>query len=199
MAGFLARTRQDPRAATAFRLAAAWGPGQTVAGRDALGHAVTVASILGCYIPDAPPQVVAACLLHGIPRWPMADEDVYRFVEAQCGVEARLLLAALRDEQAVLAVPSDRAVEGHLRLLRAMPWLVHVTLAVKIVVLQYAIGRPARGRDTDAGCAPFTSSQVPYLRGLHDLAAEFGLQTMSADYLRLLKQCLPVTTAAASR
>lgn len=191
MAGFLARTRQDPRAETAFRLATEWGPGQTVDGLDALGHAVNVANTLGRYVPDAPPQVVAACLLHAIPRWPMADE----VVESQCGVEARLLLEALRDEQAVLAVP-DRAVEGHLRLLRTMPWLARVTVAFKIVELQYTSGRAA-----ESAWRPFAflGDQVPYLRQLHDLAAGVVPQTMSDAYLRLLEQCSPVTTAAASR
>lgn len=195
MAGFLARTRQDPRAETAFRLATEWGPGQTIDGLDALGHAVNVANTLGRYVPDTPPQVVAACLLHAIPRWPMADEDVHELVEAQCGVEAWLLLEALRDEQAVLAVPS-RAVEGHLRLLRTMPWLAHVTVAFKIVELQYTSGRPAA-----SALRPFASlgDQVPYLRQLHDLAAGVVPQTMSGAYLRILEQCSPVTTAAASR
>lgn len=196
MAGFLARTRQDPRAETAFRLATEWGRVQAIDGLDALGHAVNVANTVGRYAPDAPPQVVAACLLHAIPRWPMSDEAVHELVESQCGVEARLLLEALRDEQAVLAVPSDRAVEGHLRLLRTMPWLAHVTVAFKIVELQYTSGRAA-----ESAWRPFASlgDQVPYLRQLHDLAAGVVPQTMSGAYLRLLEQCLPVTTAAASR
>ncbi|MGW1041022.1 hypothetical protein [Streptomyces sp. NPDC002547] len=201
MAGFLARTRQDPRAETAFRLATAWSSGQAINGLDALGHAVNVANTLGRYTPDAPPQVVAACLLNAIPRWPTADEDVYELVEAQCGVEARVLLEALRDEQAVLAKPSDLAVEGHLRLLRTMPWLAHATLVFKIVALQYTSGHAARGRDAEAAWRPFTSqgNQAPYLRQLHDLAAEVVPQTMSVAYMRLLEQCLPMTTAAASR
>ncbi|WP_086810044.1 hypothetical protein [Streptomyces reticuliscabiei] len=201
MAGFLARTRQDPRAETAFRLATAWSSGQAIDGLDALGHAVNVANTLGRYTPDAPPQVVAACLLHAIPLWPMTSDDVHEVVEAQCGVEARVLLEALRDEHAVLAKPSDLAVEGQLRLLRTMPWLVHAILAFKIVTLQYTSGRAARGCDAEAAWRPFPfhDNHVPYLRQLHDLAAGVVPQNMSGAYIRLLEHCLPVTTATASR
>ncbi|MDH6522362.1 hypothetical protein [Streptomyces sp. SAI-090] len=198
MAGFLARTRHDPRAETAFRLAAAWGSSQAINGLGSLGHAVNVANTLGRHTPDAPPQVVAACLLHAIPRWPMTDEDVHELVEAQCGVEARLLLEALRAEQTVLAKPSDLAVDGHLRLLRTMPWLAHATLAFKIVTFQYTSGRTAHGCQSIAAWRPL-DNQVSYLRQLHDLAVEVVPQTMSGAYLGLLEQCLPVITATASR
>jgi hypothetical protein len=173
-----------------------WGPGQAVGGVHALSRAVNVVNTLGRYTPDAPPQVVAACLLHAIPKWPMDNEAAHELVEAQCGVEARLLLEALRAEQAVLAAPSDHAVEGHLRLLRTMPWLAHVTFAFKIVTLQYTCGR-----DAEVAWGPITSlgDQAPYLRRLHELPAGIVPQSMSRAYLRLLEQCLPVTTAASSR
>lgn len=201
MTGFLARSRTDPRANTAFHLAAVWGPGQSVHGFDAVGHAVIVTNLLGRYAPDAPPQVVAACLLHAIPRWPMADEAVHKFVEAHCGVEARLLLAALRAEQAVLAMPTADAVEGHLRLMRRMPWLAHVTLSFKIVTLQYATAHAVRRPDIQATGRPgiYLDEQLPYLRQLHALAADVVPQIMTADYVRLLDQYLPMPTAAASR
>jgi hypothetical protein len=199
--GFLARSRTDPRANTAFHLAAVWGSGQSVHGFDALGHAVIVTNTLGQYAPDAPPQVVAACLLHAIPRWPMANESVYKFVEAHCGVEARLLLEALRAEQAVLARPTADAVRGHSRLLRTMPWLAHVTLTFKIVTLQYATARTARrpGIQATGGPGIYLAEQMPYLRQIHALAAEVVPPIMTADYVRLLDQYLPMPTAAASR
>ncbi|MEU0341885.1 hypothetical protein ABZ092_23745 [Streptomyces bobili] len=201
MAGYLARTRQDPRAETAFHLAAEWSPGQTTDGVDALSHAVNVANTLGRYTPDAPPQVVAACLLHAVPQWPMADEAVHELVEARCGVEARLLLEALRAERAVLTDPSGRAVEGHLRLLRTMPWLTHATLTFKIVTFRYLTGRTVPRRDDEPAGGPFSSpdSQVPYLRQLHALAVAVVPQMMGDAYARLLDQCPPVTTAALSR
>ena len=201
MAGFIARSRQDPRAESAFRLAAVWGSGQAIDGVHALSHAVNVANALGRYTPDAPPQVVAACLLHAIPEWPMANEAAHELVEAQCGVEARLLLEALRAEQTILAELSDGGIEGHLRLLRTMPWLAHATLAFKIVALQYVSERAARGCDAEAAWRPFTfpSNQLPYLRQLHDLAAGVMSQTMSGAYIHLLEQRLPVTVATASR
>lgn len=204
MVGFLARTLRDPRADNALRLATAWGAGQTIDGLDALRHAIAVAHILGWHTPDAPPQVVAACLLHAIPQWPMASEDVHALVEAHCGVEARMLLTALRDEQAVLAAPSDRAVEARVRLLRTMPWLATSTLAFKITALQRARGRAASGRDAEAALRQGPSQDLHplYLRQLQELTAAVVPKRMSSTYshlLDLLDQCVPATTAAASR
>jgi hypothetical protein len=199
--GFMTHSRMDPRADAALRLATAWGPGQTVDGVNALGHAFNVANALGQYIPDTPPQVVAASLLHAIPCWPMADEAVLEFVEAQCGVEARLLLEALRAEHAVLATPSADAVDRHLRLLRTMPWLAHATLTAKIVTLQYATAHADARRGAEAVRKPGMSieEQSPYLRQLLAVAREVVPPIMTADYVRLLDQCLPMPTAAASR
>ncbi|MET9083159.1 hypothetical protein ABZX77_14895 [Streptomyces sp. NPDC004237] len=165
---------------------------------NALGHAINVANTLGRYLPDAPPQVVAACLLHAIPQWPMTGEPAHEFVEAQCGVEARLLLEALRAEHHAMALPSQRAVDGHLRLLRTMPWLAHSALSFKIVSLQYATAYSAQGRP-DAAAAwkgrVAGGSQLPYLRQLRALAAELVPAVMADDFARLLDQCLPMTAA----
>lgn len=201
MTGFLSRSRTDPRAATAFRTAAAWSAGQTVYGLDALGHAINVTNMLGRYTPDAPPQVVAACLLHAIPQWPLANEAVHELVEAECGVEARWLVEALRAEEAVLARPTEQAVEGHLRRLRTMPWLAHATLAFKIVTLHYALAHTAHAR---WGAAQAWSGllsqggQARYLRQLHALATHIVSPGMASAFARLLDQSLSVTVPAAS-
>ncbi|MGA5442409.1 hypothetical protein ACPCKW_23220 [Streptomyces griseoincarnatus] len=199
MVGFLARTRQDPRADTAFRLATTWARGQkTIHDVRALGHAINVANTLGRYTPDVPPQAVAACLLHAIPQWPLTDEAAHQLVEEQCGPEARWLLEALRSEHTVLEDPSGRAVEGHLRQLRTMPWLAHATLAFKIVMLQYAPLRAVRTSDTGAA-GPFEAlqaNQLSYLDQVHALTTGLVPQIMTTDFGRLLEQRRPVTTAA---
>lgn len=202
MAGFLARARQDPRTDTAFLLAADWARGQTtVHGVRALGHAITIANTLGRYAPDAPSQVVTACLLHAIPQWPMNDEAAHRLVEDQCGLEARCLLEALRAEPAGMGVPSTRAVKGHLQLLRTMSWLAHASLTFKIVTLQYAPTRPARTSDTEAAgvVRAARDAQLPYLRQVHAHTSGLVPRPMSRAFGQLLEQSRPVTTAAASR
>lgn len=202
MAGFLARVRKDPRADTAFRLAATWaGDQKTVHDVRALGHAINIANALGRYTPDVPPQAVAACLLHAIPRWPMPTEAAHQLVEDQCGPEARWLLEALRAEHTALEERSEHAVEGHLRLLRTMQWLAHATLTFKIVTLQYAPSHPGWAGTTEAAgpaCAA-RDHELPYLRQLHTLTTGLVPRIMSDDFGRLLEQCRRVTATAASR
>ncbi|MCT9107586.1 hypothetical protein [Streptomyces mirabilis] len=169
---------------------------------DALGHAINVANTLGRYVPDAPPQVVAACLLHAIPQWPMVDEAVHELVEAECGVEARWLVEAMRAEEAVLAHPSEGAVQGQLRRLRTIPWLAHATLAFKIVTLQYTVAHAAHRRWDAAQAWPPPAShdeRPPYLHQLLALATEVVHPVMTNAFARLLDKRPSVTVCAASR
>ncbi|WP_405814678.1 hypothetical protein OG241_08770 [Streptomyces sp. NBC_01390] len=168
---------------------------------NALAHAVNVANTLGRYIPDAPPQVVAACLLHAIPQWPMADEAVHELVDAECGAEARWLLEALRAEEEVLARPSEDAVQRQLRRLRNIPWLAHASLTSKVVTLQYAVAHAAHRRwDAASAWTPSASrgDQLPYLRQLHTFATGVVPPVMINAFAGLLDQSLSKTVRASS-
>ncbi|MFE6939705.1 hypothetical protein [Streptomyces chartreusis] len=202
MTSFLIQARKDPRAENAFQLSAKWASGQLTSHKvRAFHHATTVTNTLGHYVPDIPPQAVAACLLHAIPKWPQPDTTVHPLVEHQCGPETRLLLRALRAEPDPVAVPSNDAFKEHLRLLRHMPWLAHTSLAFKIVILQHTLSRPARTSRALRGQLARTDqgSQLPYLSQVHALTTGIVPQPMSDELGRLLEQSSPKTAPAASR
>ncbi|QKZ23889.1 hypothetical protein [Streptomyces chartreusis] len=201
MTGFLVQARKDPRAERAFQLSAKWASGQLTSHRvRAFSHATTVTNTLGRYVPNIPPQAVAACLLHAVPKWPQPDRAVHRLVENQCGPEAQRLLRALRAEHNSVGVPSNDAAREHLRLLRHMPWLAHTSLAFKIVTLQHTLSRPARTSRALMGQLARTDqgSQLPYLIQVHALTAGIVPQPMSDEFGRLLEQGRPVPTSTAN-
>src|SRR2546430_8764947 len=94
-----------PIVADALVLAGEWCRGQVVDGAPALGHAVRVALVLGCHIPAAAPELVAAVLLHDSPEYAPKDLDLDALLTVRLGPAGTPLWRGLGREPTPLDPP----------------------------------------------------------------------------------------------
>jgi hypothetical protein len=114
----------------ALRLAARWCAGQTVDGGPALRHACAVAVTLGTHCPGAPPELIAAALLHDAPEY---AGDKLEQVGLGTGVLA-LIRAIDAEHRAMAAYHRDPAAAGEL-LDGLDRWALTASTADKVVSL----------------------------------------------------------------
>lgn len=189
---YVTLVRQDRVVDAAFHLAAKWGSGHIIDGAPAIRHAVKVTRTLGRYCPAAPATVLAAALLHDAPELVSDHAEMEQRITAACGTEVRELIRLLWAEHDVLREPADQeAVAGHLRRLSEIPWLATLTIAEKIVAIEYvlALGDQATDHDQFWGRQKAFTRLLPYLRHLQQAVLPYIPPAMSEAYRQQLARC----------
>ncbi|MCW3819714.1 HD domain-containing protein [Micromonospora sp. DR5-3] len=138
----------------ALRDARRWCKGHTIDDRPALAHAVRVAVAIGEHLPDTPPTLVAAALLHDVPDFAPATPNIYQVLAAGYGSEVPRIIAALQVEHRALDEPDPPVRVDDLPVLL-------VSTADKIVALGSLLRR-ARA----SGNVPDFFARRPALRAL---------------------------------
>lgn len=109
------RPHDHPMTSIALTLARRWCRGHEVGGQPALAHAVRVARTLHRYVPDAPPELFAAALVHDAPDFAPSDEDLDTTLDRYLSPDVTCIVRALEREHEALAdgnhvPPTDPAV-----------------------------------------------------------------------------------------
>jgi hypothetical protein len=184
----LARPRH-PVVADALDLARRWCAGHVIDGSPALVHAVRVALTLDRHVPTAPPELVAAVLLHDAPEFAPPDIDLDATLAARVGDPVVRVVRAIEEEH--------RAVAG--QLLPAIrtddPWTLLASTADKIVSFT-SILRRAAAADPEAYWRirqPFLH-RLPYFHAFHHAAACHLPLTMAEDLQRLIARADRLST-----
>jgi hypothetical protein len=76
--------------------------GRIIDDRPALTHAARVAVMIGNHHPLAPPEVIAAALLHDAPEFAPPDVDLDQFLTARYGAEVTRLVRGMQAEHDAL-------------------------------------------------------------------------------------------------
>ena len=101
------RPHDPPMTSIALTLARRWCHGHEIGGEPALAHAVRVARILHSYIPDGPPQLLAAALVHDAPDFAPPDEDLDTTLGRYMSPDVTCIVRALEREHETLAESRD--------------------------------------------------------------------------------------------
>jgi hypothetical protein len=139
---------RSPLVDDALVLARSWCAGHRVDDAPALGHAVRVVLTLGRHVPDVPPDVVAAVLLHDGPEF--APPGQLEHSLAALGGRVMSIVRALEAEhQALDQFPvSPELITEHVQgLIDDDVWTLQVTAADKIVAFRALLHRAARSGD----------------------------------------------------
>lgn len=150
---------RPPPVEDALTLAARWCTGQTIDGGPALRHACAVAVTLGTYCPDAPPELIAAALLHDAPEY--AGDQLER---VGLGIEVLTLIRAIGAEHRAMAdYHQDPAATAEL--LRGLDrWVLTASAADKVVSLGTILRRAAaEGRAGAGGRAAYWRRRSAFL------------------------------------
>ncbi|WP_213450894.1 HD domain-containing protein [Rhizomonospora bruguierae] len=190
----LARPRH-PIVADALELARAWCDGQVIDNAPALSHAVRVAVVLGRHVPAAPPELIAAALLHDAPEFAPPCVDLDALLTARLGPAVTTVVRALEREHQALAshsLPDLAGVHG---------WTVCASAADKIVSLGSILGRADRTGDPAAYWAARGAflSRADYFRAFHTAASPHLPGRMGADLGRLVDLAVQASEAYGPR
>jgi hypothetical protein len=177
---------RPPIVAEALGLARAWCHGHVIDGAPALRHAVEVAVTLGRYLPAAPPELLAAVLLHDSPQWTVVpptspdfapdDLDLDEVLTVRFGPATARVVRALEREHAALGQPAPPVPDLD------DPMVLWASTADKIVSLGSVVRRASLAADRGAywdARAPFLRL-VPYFRRFHAAAAAHLPASMAA-------------------
>jgi hypothetical protein len=154
---------RHPLVATALRLARDWCQGHTVDGAPALAHAVQVAVKLGEHLPAAPPELVAAILVHDSPEFAPAGLDLDAVLTVWLGDDVRRVVRAMEREHLTLDARQPQLPPLDDR------WTLYASAADKIVSLGSILERAAGANDPEhfwRAREPFIEL-VPYFREFH--------------------------------
>jgi hypothetical protein len=158
---------RHPLVNDALEVARGWCAGHIIDEAPAMRHAVEVAQVLGRHLPDAPPELVAAALLHDAPEFAPADLDLDEFLTVRFSpTTAKLVRSVERQHTALrLASPPPPDVDD--------PMTLWVTAADKIVSLGSVMHRATLADDRQAYWAVRGAflQLVPYFRLFHSTAA----------------------------
>jgi len=144
---------RDPIMAEVLTMARAWCHGQVIDGSPAIRHALRVAIKLGEHVPEAPPELVAAALLHDSPYLMPADQDFEEALAQRVGTAVARVVVALHREHTDMAVPTD-------------PQTLAVSAADKMISIAAVLRRGRAASDKEAywrARGPFIA-RMPYLR-----------------------------------
>jgi hypothetical protein len=177
----LSRPRH-PIVADALVLAGEWCRGQIIDGAPALGHAVKEALVLGRYVPDPAPELVAAVLLHDSPEYAPKDVDLDALLTVRLGPAVTRIVRGLEREHIALderPVP-DVTTEDR--------WTLWASAADKIVSVRSILGRAARAADPAAYWRSRRAFvvRVPYFAAFHTAAAPHLPPGMAGNLARLV-------------
>jgi len=177
----LSRPRH-PVVADALDLARRWCAGHVIDGSPALVHAVRVALTLGRHVPTAPPELVAAVLLHDAPEFAPPDIDLDATLAARVGHPVVRVVRAIEEEHRALAkqiLPAIRTGER---------WPLLAGAADKIVSFTSILRRATAAGDPEAYWRvrqPFLQ-RLPYFHAFHHAATCHLPFTMAEDLQRLI-------------
>ncbi len=134
---------RHPLVETALGIARQWCEGRTIDGAPALAHAVQVALKLGEHVPDAPPALVAAVLVHDSPEFAPSEVRWDNVLTVALGDDVREVVAALEREHHTLNADAPE-----------LPPLddvatIQASAADKIVSLTSILSRAAAAEDPD--------------------------------------------------
>jgi hypothetical protein len=168
---------RHPLVHDALELARQWCAGHTIDGAPALRHAVEVAVMLGRHLPAAPPELLAAVLLHDAPEFAPADVNLDEVLTVRFAPTTARVVQALQREHEALGQPEPPLpdVEDPLTLL--------ASAADKIVSLGSVVRRACLTADRGAYWAargPFLRL-LPYFRRFHAAAVPHLPPQMAAE------------------
>lgn len=186
---------RHPTVDTALALARTWCAGHVIDDAPALGHAIRVALTLDRHLPDAPPELIAAALLHDSPEFAPPDLDLDELLTARLGSAVTQIVRALEAEHLGLdTIPGGPPIPI------ADPLVLHVSTADKIVALTSMLCRATTAPDPAAFWrrrATFRAL-VPYFRAFHTAAAPHLPTDMAADLDLIVVQVEQTTAAVAA-
>jgi hypothetical protein len=184
----LSRPR-PPLVADALTLAGEWCRGQIIDGAPALGHAVKVALVLGRYVPDASPELVAAVLLHDSPEYAPKDIDLDELLTARLGPTVAQIVRGLEREHVALDERPTPEVSIEDR------WTLYASAADKIVSLGSILRRGSRAANPAAYWHSLHAFvvRVPYFAAFHTMARPHLPSGMAGDLARLVVRAEHVT------
>jgi hypothetical protein len=177
----LSRPRH-PIVANALTLAGQWCRGQIIDGAPALGHAVKVVLVLGRYLPDAAPELVAAVLLHDSPEYAPKDIDLDALLTVRFGPAVTGIVRGLEREHIALDQRPAPDVTTEDR------WTLYASAADKIVSLRSILHRASRSVDPPGYWHSRRAfvARVPYFAAFHTAAAPHLLPGMAGELARLV-------------
>lgn len=176
---------RHPTIDTALELARTWCAGHLIDDAPSLGHAVRVALTLDRHLPDGPPELIAAALLHDSPEFAPADLNLDELLTARLGPTVTRVVRALEAEHLGLdTIPGGPPIPIE------DPPVLHASAADKIVALTSMLRRAATAPDPAAFWARRTAFRdlVPYFRAFHTEAAPHLPASMAADLNRIVTQ-----------
>lgn len=156
---------RPPVIAEALAIARRWCAGHVIDGAPALAHAVRVAALFGKHLPDAPPALVAAVLLHDVPDY-TGPEEFGAEVGDRCGTETLVGLWLIHGEHIAMEQYRYDPDGATRRLAQLRPDIAAVLAADKVISLSYVLSGARRAPDIPA----YWSSRraflllVPYFR-----------------------------------
>lgn len=136
---------RHPIVESAYTLAVKWCQGHEIDGAPALTHAIRVAQVLHEHVPAAPPDLIAAALLHDSPEFaPELEEpeDLDFVLDNLVGVRTRSTIRELERQHDTMGDPEPVFPEDRDTLL--------VSAADKIVSLDSILKRGAGAEDPEA-------------------------------------------------
>jgi hypothetical protein len=171
-----------PVVSDALDLARDWCAGHIVDSTPALGHAVKVALVLGQYVPNAVPELVAAGLLHHCPEYTPKDIDLHAILTARFGTRVTRVLRGLEREHIALdqrSVP-DVTIQNR--------WTLYVSTAEKVVSLRSVLRRSARAPDPAAHWRARRAfiARLPYFAAFHTSVAPHLPPSMAGELARVV-------------
>jgi len=173
---------RHPLVADALNLARRWCAGHAIDGSPALVHAVRVALTLDRHVPTAPPELVAAVLLHDAPEFAPPDVDLDATLTARMGHPVVRVVRAIEAEHWALAERLPPAIRTD------DPWTLLASTADKIVSLTSILRRATAAADPQAYWRirqPFLH-RLPYFHAFHHAAACHLPLTMAEDLQQLI-------------
>ncbi|MEV0810920.1 metal-dependent phosphohydrolase [Micromonospora sp. NPDC050200] len=181
----------------ALRDARRWCAGHTIDDRPALVHAVRVAVTIGDHVPQPPPDLVAAALLHDVPDFAPATPDIYQTLAAGYRPEVPRIIAALQAEHRALDEPDPPISVNDLPVLLA-------STADKIVAVGSLLRRAHASGDTPGFFArrPALLALLPHFRVFQQTAHPRVPASMSARLdltLTRLEQATATIQTASTR
>jgi hypothetical protein len=185
---------RHPLVETALGMARQWCEGRTIDGAPALAHAVQVALKLGEHLPDAPPALVAAALVHDSPQYAPSQVRWDNALTVALGDDVRDVVAALEREHHTLDAGSPE-----LPPLDNM-WTIQASAADKIVSLTSILSRAAAAEDPDEFWRvrqPFIRL-VPYFHRFQQRTAGVLPASMARELGRLVQMAQEATCGPAT-
>lgn len=136
---------RHPMVDAALDVAQVWCRGHIIDQSPAIQHALRVATVLGQHVPHAPPQWLAAALVHDGPFLAPAGTDVDQVLTHRLDAEVARIVREMHDQHTAMdTVPGGPPVP-----VGDAP-VLHATTADKIVALSSMMGRAAAAADRAA-------------------------------------------------